>query len=600
MIAVLGAIVAAAFAVHYVLVSWAGGQLVFAAAGVVAAVLAVRVGWWFAFPGRRLPRNRVRAMRIRVRLGLRPGPGHATGVECWWRWGRFAAFRRSGRARRSLPAWRRYWRPSEHSFLAGRAYRAHRQLVPSEEHAVVMAPPRARKTGWVAKVILNWPGPVVATSTKCDLFALTSGIRSLVGPVHVFNPQAIGGVLSTFRWNPIRGCEVVSVAIRRADAFAHAVSQKGVEDATFWAGKASDYLRAYFHAAALAGGDMRLVTSWVLSHDTAGAEEVLRRHGSDEWAAQLAQLRGQAAKTAETIRMTMSRALAFMGDPALAASVLPSQGHGLDIGEFLAADGTLYLVAEAADAGGEAPVAPLFACMAAEIRHIAALAGSVQPGGRLDPPLLMGLDEATQICPCPIPSWLADSGGKGITIITVCHGEAQLADRWGEHGKQTILDTSGVKIWLPGITATATLEAASKLAGDTAYTEHGQEHATRHPIMTGAMVRQLPAGYALVIRGGLSPVIMRIPVAWQDLRYLLARLRGRAVAEIHAAPPVDATIPVADAMVAAGPWPPGEGFRPAPVSPGAPHPWNKTSTARRANGNGHDGNGHAGEARDGR
>jgi type IV secretory pathway TraG/TraD family ATPase VirD4 len=135
--------------------------------------------------------------------------------------------------------------------------------VPSEEHAVVMAPPRARKTGWVAKVILHWPGPVVATSTKCDLFALTSGIRSVLGPVQVFNPQAIGGVLSTFRWNPIRGCEVVSVAIRRADAFAHAVSQKGVEDATFWVGKASDSLRAYFHAAALAGGDMRLVTSWV-------------------------------------------------------------------------------------------------------------------------------------------------------------------------------------------------------------------------------------------------------------------------------------------------------------------------------------------------
>src|SRR5438034_839376 len=163
----------------------------------------------------------------------------------------------------------------------------------------------------------------------------------------------------------------------RADAFAHAVSQKGVEDATFWAGKASDYLRAFFHAAALAGGDMRLVTGWVLSHDTAGAEEVLHRHGSDEWAAQLAQLRGQAAKTAETIRMTMSRALAFMGDPVLAASVLPHEGQGLDIGEFLAANGTLYLVAEAAEGGGEAPVAPLFACMAAEIRYTAALAGSV-------------------------------------------------------------------------------------------------------------------------------------------------------------------------------------------------------------------------------
>jgi type IV secretion system protein VirD4 len=595
MIAVVAAIVAAAFALHYVLAFWAGGQLACAVAAVVVTVLALRVGCWFAVPGRRLPRNRVRVMRIRVRLGLQPGLGHATGFECWWRWGRFAAFRRSARARRSLPAWRRYWCPSEHSFLVGRAYRTHRQLAPSEEHALVMAPPRTRKTGWLAKVILHWPGPVVATSTKCDLFALTSGIRSLAGPVHVFNPQAIGGVLSTFRWNPIRGCEVVSVAIRRADAFAHAVSQKGVEDATFWAGKASDYLRAFFHAAALAGGDMRLVTGWVLSHDTAGAEEILRRHGNDEWAAHLAQLRGQAAKTAETIRMTMSRALAFMGDPVLAASVLPTGGQGLDIGEFLAANGTLYLVAEAADAGGEAPVAPLFACLAAEIRYIAALAGSVQPGGRLDPPLLMGLDEATQICPCPIPSWLADSGGKGITIITVCHGEAQLADRWGEHGKQTILDTSGVKIWLPGITATATLEAASKLAGDTAYTERGQEHATRHPIMTDAMVRQLPAGYALVIRGGMSPVIVRIPVAWQDLRYLLARLRGGAVAEVHAAPPVDAAIPAADVVVPADPWPLDDSFRPAPMSPGAPHPWNKAPTARRTNGNGH-----TGGARDGR
>jgi len=98
MIPVVTAIVATAFAVHYVLAFWAVGQLASAAAGVITAVLAVRVAWWFASPGRGLPRNRVRAMRIRVRLGLRPGPGHATGFECWWRWGRFAAFRRSRRA----------------------------------------------------------------------------------------------------------------------------------------------------------------------------------------------------------------------------------------------------------------------------------------------------------------------------------------------------------------------------------------------------------------------------------------------------------------------------------------------------------------------
>jgi len=35
----------------------------------------------------------------------------------------------------------------------------------------------------------------------------------------------------------------------------------------------------------------------------------------------------------------------------------------------------------------------------------------------------MGLDEVTQICPVPLPSWLSDSGGKGIQVAAVVHGE---------------------------------------------------------------------------------------------------------------------------------------------------------------------------------
>ena len=64
----------------------------------------------------------------------------------------------------------------------------------------------------------------------------------------------------------------------------------------------------------------------------------------------------------------------------------------------------------------EAPVAPLFAAMATEIHYVAAQMGQASPSGRLDPPLLMGLDEVTQICPVPLPSWLSDSGGKGIQV----------------------------------------------------------------------------------------------------------------------------------------------------------------------------------------
>ena len=155
--------------------------------------------------------------------------------------------------RPSLPLRYRLLDPREHSVFLGRAHYRHGLRVPLEEHLLVMAPPRTYKTAFLADVILRYPGPVIATTTKADIYALTSAVRAQLGPVHVFNPQYIGGVPSTFRWSPVDGCQDPATAIRRADAFAFAVSQKGVEDGTFWSAKASDYLRGYFHAAALAG-----------------------------------------------------------------------------------------------------------------------------------------------------------------------------------------------------------------------------------------------------------------------------------------------------------------------------------------------------------
>jgi type IV secretion system protein VirD4 len=161
-----------------------------------------------------------------------------------------------------------------------------------------------------------------------------------------------------------------------------------------------------------------------------------------------------------------------------------------------------------------------------ELHYTAALTGSRMPGGRLDPPLLMALDEVTQICPVPVPSWLADSGGKGIQIITVAHGEAQLRTRWGRDGARVIMDTSGAKIWLPGISDPATLETPSMR-------EHGEERHTRHPVMTAEMIRQLPAGRALVVRGGYAPVIAKLPMSWKDPAYRQARRAGLATAGLR-------------------------------------------------------------------
>ena len=526
---------------------------------------------WVLVHGRQLPGNRVRHARIRLHLRLHPGRGYATVFELWLRWGRFAAFRKSRRIRASLPFWQRAADPGGHAVSVGRAQYRHGLRVPLEEHLLVMAPPRTFKTAFLADIILRYPGPVLSTTTKADVHALTAGVRAQIGPVHVFNPQAIGGVASTFRWSPVAGCEEPATAIRRADAFAHAVSQKGVEDGTFWSAKASDYLRAYFHAAALAGADMRVVTRWVGGASPSEPEGILAAAGADEWAMSLAELRSEAQKTAATVRMVMSRALSFMADPALAVCALPGPGEAFSIAGFLAGRGTVYMIAESQNE--EAPVAPLFAAMASEIQYQAALTGQASAGGRLDPPLLLGLDEVTQICPVPLPVWLSDSGGKGIQVCAVVHGEAQLAGRWGEHGKQTVLDTSSVKVFLPGITDTRTLDAASKLCGHARWRERGEQRSTRHLVATPDMIRQLPTGFALIIRGGCAPVIGRLPVVWKDPVYKRARRAG--LATIPRAPAAGAGVPAWVPAAGPGPAPAvsDDELPPDPFGPGTGLPW---------------------------
>ncbi len=86
--------------------------------------------------------------------------------ELWLRWGRFAAFRKSGRIRPSLPSWQRATEPGEHSVFAGRTHFRHGLRVPLEEHVLVVAPPRTFKTAFLADVILHYPGPVISTTTK--------------------------------------------------------------------------------------------------------------------------------------------------------------------------------------------------------------------------------------------------------------------------------------------------------------------------------------------------------------------------------------------------------------------------------------------------
>ena len=100
--------------------------------------------------------------RLRMRLRLHPGRGHATLFELWLRWGRLAALAPLGAgAAVDDVLGSGCGMPSAHSILLGRAHFRHALRVPVEEHVLIMAPPRTGKSGLLASVILHYPGPVL-------------------------------------------------------------------------------------------------------------------------------------------------------------------------------------------------------------------------------------------------------------------------------------------------------------------------------------------------------------------------------------------------------------------------------------------------------
>ncbi len=115
----------------------------------------------------------------------------------------------------------------------GRAHLGRRVIASMEDQALVLAAPRTGKSGWLADRIIDHPGAVVTTTTRTDLHGNTAALRARHGAVHVFNPEGVGGLPSTFRWDPLSGCEHPAIALQRAMAFTAATESKGLHDMTF-------------------------------------------------------------------------------------------------------------------------------------------------------------------------------------------------------------------------------------------------------------------------------------------------------------------------------------------------------------------------------
>ena len=127
-------------------------------------------------------RDRIRRLRWRIMFRLHPGPGFATVAELWLRWSRHAAIGHGRRARPGLRLHHRLTgRTTGYAVRLGRGQWFRRLYARLEDQVLICAAPRTGKSGVVADRILDHPGPVLATSTRADLYESTAGARALRG-----------------------------------------------------------------------------------------------------------------------------------------------------------------------------------------------------------------------------------------------------------------------------------------------------------------------------------------------------------------------------------------------------------------------------------
>jgi type IV secretory pathway TraG/TraD family ATPase VirD4 len=392
-----------------------------------------------------------------------------------------------------------------------------------EDSIMVIGPPRSGKgLHLVIPAILDAPGAVVVTSTRPDNLTATMRARRRIGPVAIFDPQHLAeGLPAGLRWSPIRGCESPQTAMIRATGLAAGtgLSAGGVDSGGFWEGKTRAALQTLLHAAAIDNRPPAELFRWTLD-PTAAADAVAILTGSTRaatgWAESLEAMIDSDPRTRDSIWQGVSLALGSLADPRVLDAVSPAEGEGFDPEAFIRDCGTLYLLATGSGAGASAA---LVAALVEDLIETARRLAARSPGARLDPPMLLALDEIANLSPLPsLPTLMAEGGGSGITTMPVLQSLAQARDKWNEHQANAIWDASIVKVILGGASNSRDLQDLSALVGERdEYTDsvtlgdHGsrsnQRSVRRVPIFPPDRIRRLPFGTGVVLLRSAPPIV---------------------------------------------------------------------------------------------
>ena len=157
-----------------------------------------------------------------------------------------------------------------------------RRLLAAEPRVslAVIGPTGCGKTvGFAIPALLEWNGPIIATSVKADLIAASYEHRRTRGRVWVYDPTESSG-RDHAGWSPLDACGTWPGAMRMAAWLCEAAQPRvdTVNDGDYWYSQARRALAPYLYAAALSGQTMRDVVRWIDGQEQAEIRKILDNH----------------------------------------------------------------------------------------------------------------------------------------------------------------------------------------------------------------------------------------------------------------------------------------------------------------------------------
>lgn len=403
-------------------------------------------------------------------------------------------------------------------------------LVATEQrHSVIVLGPTqsGKTTGLAVPSILEWSGPVIATSVKNDLAQDTLGWRERQGSVWVYDPTATTG-LEMATWSPLDGAREWSGAKKIASWLTSASKSggKGLSDGDFWYSAAGKLLAPHLFAAAANGYTMADVVRWIDTQEEFEVRSLLQATGVEEaiTAAEASWQREDRAKS--SIYTTAEVVIEAYSEPTILESAKTS-----DIRTSRFFDGghhTLYVCAPSHE---QDRLRPVFSTLLKQF-----IRAAYDFGKRLDPPLLIVLDEAANIAPLDdLDSIASTCSGLGIQLLTVWQDLSQINARYGDRAN-TVVNNHRAKIVLSGISDPTTLDYVSRLVGSEeirseSSTIDGQGSKSRtistqdKNLAPSDVVRRIKQNEGLLVYGALLPARLLLR-PWYKSKRLTAMVKN--------------------------------------------------------------------------